>query len=218
MAPLPLTSRTTASVPASASRQAASTRKAPLGSEELSTPTLTTSRSPCHNASQRCRAACWNFPKSACVSSLSVMVAPSGDRMMRVPPTAPCGDGAADCLVEFLGSQIAEEVGVKLADRRLVAYAETAVHDLDGQFAVRRCIAVGDSPDIFQILDEPLRTHDVTGHAMAEQHEVHATRLGAKVGVERQESIDASRGGAEVMGYDLGGVHRHPAEMLIDFL
>src|SRR5215217_5581921 len=43
IAPLPLTSRTTALVPASASRQAASTRNAPFGSEELSTLTLTTS-------------------------------------------------------------------------------------------------------------------------------------------------------------------------------
>src|SRR5215213_2679113 len=156
MAPLPLTSRTTASVPASASRQAASTRKAPLGSEELSTPTLTTSRSPCHNASQRCRAACWNCSKSARVSSLLVMVAPSGDRMMRISPTAATSDGVADCLIEHLGRQVAEEVRVELADRRLVAHAEAAVHDLDGQFPVSRCIAVGDPPHIFQILDQPL--------------------------------------------------------------
>src|SRR5918997_3625659 len=129
MAPFPLTSRTTASVPESASRQAASTRNAPLGSDELSTPTLTTSRSPCHNASQRCRADCWNFSKSARVSSLSVMIAPSGDRMMRVPPTATRGNCAANRLVELLRGQIAEEVRVELADRRLVANAETAVHD-----------------------------------------------------------------------------------------
>src|SRR5215203_7432629 len=124
MAPFPLTSRTTALVPRSASRQAASTRKAPLGSDELSTPTLTMSRSPCHNASQRCRAAAWNDSKSARVSSLSVMVAPSGDRMMRVPPTATRGDCAADRLVELLRSQLTEEVGVELTDGRPVANAE----------------------------------------------------------------------------------------------
>src|SRR5918995_4663340 len=140
-------------VPTSASRQAARTRTAPLVSDEVSTPTLTMSWSPCHNDSQRCWAACWNFSKSAHVSSLSVMVAPGGDRMMRVPPTATCGNGAADGLVERLGCEIAEEVGVELADRRLVADAETAVHDLDGQFAVRRSVAIGNSPDIFQILD-----------------------------------------------------------------
>src|SRR5829696_6785357 len=181
MAPFPLTSRTTASVPLSASRHAASTRDAPLGSDELSTPTRTMSLSDCHNASQRCWAACWNFSKSARVSSLSVMVAPSGNRMMRVPPTATRGDGAADRLVELLRGQVAEEVGIELADRRLVAHAETAVHDLDGQFAVRRRIAIGDAPDILQILDEPLRAHDVTGHPVAQQHEMLAARLGAKV-------------------------------------
>src|SRR3954464_15800183 len=141
MAPFPLTSRTMAFVSRSASRHTASTRDAPLGSEELSTPTLTMSLSPCHKSSQRCRAACWNFSKSARVSSLSLMVAPSRHRMMRVPPTAACGDCAADRLVELLGSKIAEEVGVELADRRLVADAQTTIHDLDGQFPVGRRIA-----------------------------------------------------------------------------
>src|SRR5215213_8741291 len=156
MAPLPLTSRTMALLPASASRQAASTRSAPLGSDELSTPTLTTSWSPCHSASQRCRAACWNFSKSARVSSLSVMVAPRGNRMMCVPPTATRGDCAADRLVELLRGQVAKEVGIELADRCLVANAETAIHDLHGQFTVRRRVAVGDPPDILQILNKPL--------------------------------------------------------------
>src|SRR5918997_4218588 len=206
MAPFPLTSRTTAPVPASASRQAASTRNAPFGSDELSRPMLTTSRSPCHSASQRCRAPCWSFSKSARVWSLSVMVAPSGDRVMRVPPTAARGDCTVDRLVELLRSQIAEEVGVELTDRRLVANAETAVDDLNGQFAVSGRIAVGDSPGILQILDQALRAHDVAGHTVAQKHEVLAARLGAKVGVERQESIDAGRGGAEVMGYHLGGL------------
>ena len=63
---------------------------------------------------------------------------------MRVPPTAAGGNGAADGLVELLGREIAEEVGVELADRRLVADAEAAVDDLDGQFAVCRRVAVGD--------------------------------------------------------------------------
>src|SRR5215211_4850253 len=110
-------------VPASASRQAASNRRAPLGSDELSTLTLTMSWSPCHNASQRCRAACWSFSKSARVASLSVMVAPSGDQMMRVPPTAAAGDCAANRLIERLGREITKEVGIELADRRLVANA-----------------------------------------------------------------------------------------------
>ena len=73
-------------------------------------------------------------------------------------------------------------------------------------------------PDVFQILNQPLRAHDVTRHAVAKKHEVLAARLGAKVCIERQEPIDAGRGGAEVMRYDLGGVQGHPAEVLIDFL
>src|SRR5215207_9716282 len=146
------------------------------------------------------------------------MVAPSGNRMMRVPPAAASGDCAADRIVELLRGQIAEEVGVELADRRLVTNAQTAVHDLDGELPVCRRIAVGNPPNIFQILDKPLRTHDVTGHAVAQEHEVLAARLGAKVGIERQESVDPSRGGAEVMGYDLGGVERYPPEVLVDFL
>src|SRR3954454_16419101 len=161
MAPLLLTSRTMALLPASAARQAASTRSAPLGSDELSTPTLTTSWSPCHSASQRRWAACWNFSKSARVSSLSVMVAPGGNRMMRVPPTATRGDCTADRLVELLRGQVTEEVGIELADRRLVAHAETAVHDLDGEFTVSGRTAVGDTPGIFQILDQALRAHDI---------------------------------------------------------
>src|SRR5687768_367623 len=134
------------------------------------------------------------------------MVAPSGDRMMRVPPTATGGNCAADRLVELLRGQVSEEIRVELADRCLIANAETAVHYLDGQLAVCRRIAVRDAPHIFQILDQALRAHDVTGHAVAQEHEVLAARLSAKVSVERQESVDAGRRGAEVMGHDLGGI------------
>ena len=53
---------------------------------------------------------------------------------------------------------------------------------------------------------------------MAQQHEVFAPRFGAKVGIERQESVDAARRGSEVFGDDLSRLERYPAEMLIHFL
>ena len=45
-----------------------------------------------------------------------------------------------------------------------------------------------------------------------------AAGLGAEVGIERQQPIDAAGRGAEVLGDELGGVERNPAEMLVDFL
>ena len=53
---------------------------------------------------------------------------------------------------------------------------------------------------------------------MAEQHEVLAAGLGAEVGVEGEQSVDAVGGGAEVIGHDFGGFERDPAEMLVDLL
>jgi hypothetical protein len=53
---------------------------------------------------------------------------------------------------------------------------------------------------------------------VTQEHEVLAAGLGTKVGVERQESVDPCRGGAEVLGYHLGRFERYPTEVLVDFL
>ena len=93
-------------------------------------------------------------------------------------------------LVERFDREIAVVVGVELEDRRAVADAKAAVDDLDGQLAVGGGAAVVNALGVLQILDQTLRTHDVAGHAVAEQHEVLAAGLGAEVGVEREQAVD----------------------------
>jgi len=84
------------------------------------------------------------------------MIAPRGNRMMRVPPTAAPGDGAANSHIELFRSEISEKVGVELADWRAVAHPQTAIDDLDGQFTVGGRTPVINPPNVFEILDEAL--------------------------------------------------------------
>ena len=58
---------------------------------------------------------------------------------MRVPPTAARGDCATDRLIERLWREIAEEVCVELADRRLVANAEFLRFAAHWGFRLRAC-------------------------------------------------------------------------------
>jgi hypothetical protein len=84
------------------------------------------------------------------------MIAPRRNWMMGVPPTSASGNSAANGDVELFWSEVAEKVGVEFADGRSVTDPETAVDDLDSQFAIRGRSAVRNSPNVFQILDEPL--------------------------------------------------------------
>ena len=144
---------------ASASRQAASTRRAPLG----------IGRAVDADADDEAASGHISFPalSGGLLELLEVgAVSRSPIRSWMCSPRRPDDERPASChrpaiarangLVELLDREIAEEVGVELADRRAVADAEAAVDDLDGQLAVGRRIAVGDPPDIFQILDQTL--------------------------------------------------------------
>jgi hypothetical protein len=146
------------------------------------------------------------------------MITPCGNWMMGVSPTPAARYRTTNRHVELFRSEVAMEVGIEFANRRSVANSETAVDDLDGEFAVGRCSAVCYAPNVFQILHQALRAHDVTRHAMTQEHEMVATGLGAKVGIKGEKAIDASRGGAKVFGHDLGCAERHPAKVFVDLL
>jgi hypothetical protein len=146
------------------------------------------------------------------------MVTPSSRGLMGVSPTSARGNCGAKGFVQLVDGEIAMKVGVEFADRRAVTHAETAIDDLNRQFAICRRSAVDNAPYILKVLHQPLRAHDIAGHAMAEEHEVVAARRGTKVGIEGQEPVDAASGRAEMVGDDLRGLERDPSEMLVDLL
>ena len=192
----------------------------PLAIDELSTPTLTTSWSSAQSRPSAAVAASRNCLKSACdPESVSHDCIPSADGMHG--HRANSRQRRSHLLMASLSfstvrspwkSASSLQIGAPVAD------AEAAVDDLDGQFAVRGGAAVGDAAVVFQVLDQALRAHDIAGHAVAEEHEVVAARLGAKVGIEGQQAVDAAGRRAEVLGDDLGGFKRDPAEVLVDLL
>ncbi len=137
---------------------------------------------------------------------------------MGVPPTSPRGDSASDSVIQFFNREIAEEIRVQLAYWSTIADSQAAIDDLHGKFAVRGRAPVGNAPGIFEILNQLLGPQDVASHAVAEKHEVIATRLRAKVSVKSKQPIDSAGRGSEMLGHHLGCLERHPAEMFVDFL
>src|SRR5690606_7654430 len=125
-------------------------------------------------------------------------------------------DRPLEHVIERLDGQMTV-IGVsEFHDRSPVANAETAVHDLYGQLAIGSRSAVDDAVSILQFVYELLRAHHEAGHPVAEEHEVIATRLGAEVGIEGQEAVNAVRGRAEMRGHHLGGLERDPTEVFVD--
>lgn len=53
---------------------------------------------------------------------------------------------------------------------------------------------------------------------MAKQHEVVATRFGAKVGIKGKKSVDTIRCRSQVFSDNFGGFKGDPAEMFVDLL
>jgi len=128
------------------------------------------------------------------------------------------GDHLLNDLVEPFGGEIAIKTVVDFGDWSPIADAETAVDDLDRQFAVGRRVAITNPMPIREFLDELLRSSDVAGHTVAKQHEVVAARLGPEVSVEGEQSVDSIRGRPEMLSDDLSGLKRDPTEVFVDFL
>src|SRR5215203_850925 len=100
----------------------------------------------------------------------------------------------------------------------MVTDTQASVDDLYGELPVRGRAAIFDAISSLKFLHELLRTHHVAGHPVAEQHEVLAARLGPKVCVEGEQTVNAVRRRAEMLGDDLGRFEGNPAEMLVDLL
>lgn len=128
-------------------------------------------------------------------------------------------DHFGDGFVEFFNVQLAViVVMIELDNRRDVAHAQTAVHNLHGKLAVGCRLTAGNSVTVPQLVDQMLAPADETGGAMAEQHEVVARLFRSKVGIEGQQPIDTIFADSEVLRDDPRSPKWHPSQQMLHVL
>jgi hypothetical protein len=128
-------------------------------------------------------------------------------------------DHLRDRLIELLNIKMTVVVMVvELNDRRKIADAKAAVHDLGGQLTIGGRLVAADTVTGLKLVDQALAATDVAGSSVAEQHEVVAGWSRSEVGVEGQQPEDAVGSRAEVFGDDLGCIVWDPAQQMLDIL
>lgn len=121
--------------------------------------------------------------------------------------------------IELLNVELAVVVVVvELDNRSEIADAEAAIDDLYGQLSIGGCLPAGDPVAVSQLFNQVLAAANETRSPVTEQHEVVAWLLGAKVSIEREQTINAVFADPKMLGHQPGCPKRNPAQQMLNVL